>query len=36
MATLAARNLVNALTGQPPLTPVNPEVWPITLANGSR
>jgi glyoxylate reductase len=36
MATLAARNLANALTGQAPLTPVNPEVWPITLANGSR
>lgn len=27
MATLAAQNLVNALTGKPPLTPVNPEVW---------
>jgi glyoxylate reductase len=26
MATLAAQNLVNALTGRPPLTPVNPEV----------
>jgi glyoxylate reductase len=26
MATLAARNLVAALTGQPPLTPINPEV----------
>jgi glyoxylate reductase len=36
MATLAARNLVNALTGQVPLTPVNPEVWPIKPANGSR
>jgi glyoxylate reductase len=27
MAVLAARNLVSALTGQPPLTPVNPEAW---------
>jgi glyoxylate reductase len=26
MATLAAQNLVNALTGKPPLTPINPEV----------
>ncbi|MFC1466313.1 MAG: 2-hydroxyacid dehydrogenase [Candidatus Brachytrichaceae bacterium NZ_4S206] len=30
MATLAARNLVNVLTGKPPLTPINPEV----LQNG--
>jgi glyoxylate reductase len=26
MATLAAQNLVNVLTGKPPLTPINPEV----------
>jgi glyoxylate reductase len=26
MATLAAQNLVNALTGKPPLTPINPDV----------
>jgi glyoxylate reductase len=36
MATLAARNLVNALTGQPPLTPVNPEAWSAKQGEATR
>lgn len=35
MATLAAENLVAAVTGQPPLTPVNPEVLPADRRRGN-
>ncbi|MBC7938415.1 MAG: hypothetical protein H7Z19_01405, partial [Chitinophagaceae bacterium] len=31
MADLAASNLIAALTGAKPLTPINPQAWPVPV-----